>query len=249
MKEEREEEERERKEKRGNEKREVRKRKRWREEGEKGTKINTHYWYERNRKSKGQAYLDAFLCSSFIFSRRRRTRVVRCWSIRSPETATPVCRGYIGVGSSSISLEESRTSSGETWFQPRLVDWNGGTDSRCFRMRLCEMEHIVEGVTIEHLSEIGHQTYSRSFCLALAWMVRIVCSPHCATSSSTAPMAQLIARRTWLICEERTLYSHSFRSHLSLSNYIKTIAIQSPCVCVHAYACVHVVHVHVCILV
>ena len=101
-----------------------------------------------------QAYLDAFLCNSFIFSLRRRTRVVRCWSIRSPETATPVCRGYIGVGSSSISFEESRTSSGETWFQPRLVDWNEGTDSRCFRMRLCK---IVEGVTIERLSEMGYK--------------------------------------------------------------------------------------------
>ena len=82
--------------------------------------------------------MDAFLCSFFIFSRRRRTRVVRCWSIRLPETSTAVCRGYIGTGASSISLETS-TSSGETWFQPRLVDWNGGTDSRCFRMRLCRL--------------------------------------------------------------------------------------------------------------
>lgn len=61
------------------------------------------------------------------------------------------------MGSSSISLEESRTSSGETWFQPRFVYWNGGTDSRCFRMRLCEMEHVVEGVTLERLSEIGYK--------------------------------------------------------------------------------------------
>ena len=91
------------------------------------------------------------MCNSFIFSRRRRTRVVRCWSIRSPETATAVCRGYIGIGASSIPLEETSTSSGETWFQPRFVDWNGGTDSRCFRMRLCEVE---DGVTIERLSEI-----------------------------------------------------------------------------------------------
>ena len=160
---------------------------------------------EKEGERDKQAYLDAFLCNSFIFSLRRRTRVVRCWSIRSPETATPVCRGYIGVGSFSISFEESRTSSGETWFQPRFVDWNEGTDSRCFRMRLCK---IVEGVTIERLSETGKQTYSRSFCLALAWMVRIVCSPHCATSSSTAPMAQLIARRTWLICAEKKVSDH-----------------------------------------
>ena len=84
------------------------------------------------------AHLDAFLCSSLIFSRRRRTRVVRCWSMRSPETATPVCSGYIGVesNSSSNSFEKRRMSSGETWFQPRFAEWNGGTESRCFRTRL-----------------------------------------------------------------------------------------------------------------
>lgn len=184
--------------KRGDEKRDEKERKKEKKRGKKGKRL---LLVVEEQERKGQTNLDAFLCSFFIFSRRRRTRVVRCWSIRLPETSTAVCRGYIGTGASSISLETS-TSSGETWFQPRLVDWNGGTDSRCFRMRLCKVE---DGVSTECLSEIWcHylQTHSRSFCLALAWMVRIVCSPHCATSSSTAPMAQLIARRTWLICEE-----------------------------------------------
>ena len=149
-----EEREEEAKKKRGNEKREARKKKGDVNEVEKGDHIHT-----TSMKGTGKARDKLTSMPSCVIpssSPRGRGLVLSAAVQYVRLKLPPLCAGgTLEWALLPSHLRRAGHCRGEAWFQPHFVDWNGGTDSPCFRMRLCEMEHIVEGVTIECLSEIA----------------------------------------------------------------------------------------------